>query len=704
MGGGMALNQVISRLAVSLSLETAAFEKGATKSEKRMNKMRRKFSDFGKSIAIGAAGIGTAIAGINKVFGDLAQKSKEMGNAAQVAGESFEDFQRQAYGARMVGVEFDKLGDIFKDVRDRIGDFAQTGGGPMADFFENIAPKVGVTAKAFEGLGGRESLQLYYDSLKKANVSQEDMVFYLEAMASDATNLIPLLENGGAAWEKYGDKAAVFTEDQRAQLQRYEESMNKLDNSLQQLALTLVDSGLIDKFANFAEQLSAVTEGFSGVAVAANATDEELKKTEGARKFGEDLRGLSDGIDRFVSDYDLAMNRWADENAKVRQQIAGWATSIGNFFSGLSARASEAMRNLYVGVKTWLQDKLGAVFSWVQDKIKAVERTFYWLGDQVVFNSHIPDMVERIGQHMSKLQALMVDPATRAAKDTEAAFRNLSREVGGILDRLFPKVAALKAMKDDISSIDAGVKAGVISADVGEEARSRARRVGAGLDLEGPSATVSDDILNAPKLTEGMESLTQKLKGVGDTGEAQTMRLTNALQNLGGTFGGVAGTIANLATSIINPAMQSSIDKVSQLQAAMQGVTGFLQKIFGNKVGGILGGVLQIAGTVFGGGGGGIPGFANGTSFAPGGLAMVGERGPELVNLPRGSQVFSNSDSQAMMQGRGAPQRIVIEDTTGLFKFRVDQQIGAAAPTIIQTSAQVSHQQSRFAAHRRLPR
>ena len=34
-----------------------------------------------------------------------------------------------------------------------------------------------------------------------------------------------------------------------------------------------------------------------------------------------------------------------------------------------------------------------------------------------------------------------------------------------------------------------------------------------------------------------------------------------------------------------------------------------------------------------------IPGFASGTGFAPGGLALVGERGPELVNLPRGSQV-----------------------------------------------------------------
>jgi hypothetical protein len=32
--------------------------------------------------------------------------------------------------------------------------------------------------------------------------------------------------------------------------------------------------------------------------------------------------------------------------------------------------------------------------------------------------------------------------------------------------------------------------------------------------------------------------------------------------------------------------------------------------------------------------------FASGTNFAPGGLSLVGERGPELVNLPRGSQVL----------------------------------------------------------------
>jgi len=33
---------------------------------------------------------------------------------------------------------------------------------------------------------------------------------------------------------------------------------------------------------------------------------------------------------------------------------------------------------------------------------------------------------------------------------------------------------------------------------------------------------------------------------------------------------------------------------------------------------------------------------ANGTDFAPGGTTIVGERGPELVNLPRGSEVVPN--------------------------------------------------------------
>jgi len=61
----------------------------------------------------------------------------------------------------------------------------------MADFFETVAPLVGVTADNFKDLSGPQALQLYVDSLEKANLSQSQMTFFMEAIASDATALLP---------------------------------------------------------------------------------------------------------------------------------------------------------------------------------------------------------------------------------------------------------------------------------------------------------------------------------------------------------------------------------------------------------------------------------------------------------------------------------------------------------------------------------
>src|SRR5690606_19619909 len=90
----------------------------------------------------------------------------------------------------------------------RVGDFLQTGGGPMKDFFETVAPRVGVTADEFARLSGPEALQLYVDTLERAGLSQQEMTFHLEAMASDATRLLPLLRSGGAGMARLGDRAS----------------------------------------------------------------------------------------------------------------------------------------------------------------------------------------------------------------------------------------------------------------------------------------------------------------------------------------------------------------------------------------------------------------------------------------------------------------------------------------------------------------
>lgn len=49
----------------------------------------------------------------------------------------------------------------------------------------------------------------------------------------------------------------------------------------------------------------------------------------------------------------------------------------------------------------------------------------------------------------------------------------------------------------------------------------------------------------------------------------------------------------------------------------------------------------------------GVKGFARGTNNAPGGMALVGEQGPELINLPRGSQVFPTPKTNQMLSGMG---------------------------------------------------
>jgi len=57
--------------------------------------------------------------------------------------------------------------------------------------------------------------------------------------------------------------------------------------------------------------------------------------------------------------------------------------------------------------------------------------------------------------------------------------------------------------------------------------------------------------------------------------------------------------------------------------------------------------------------------FATGTSFAPGGMALVGERGPELVNLPRGSQVVTNAMTRQIMNNPQVTYNINVSGDAG---------------------------------------
>ncbi|MFA4628656.1 hypothetical protein P2A10_08510 [Xanthomonas perforans] len=202
-------------IVVDLLMRTGSFETDTDRASKQVRKFGKDsqaaaadvgaaFGKIGGAVVGGLAVAGTAIL---KWTRQLATASGEIERFARLSGTSEQTFQRLAAGASTVGIQQDKLSDIFKDTQDKVGDFLQNGGGELQDFFTNIAPKVGLTAKEFRNLSGPEALGKYYSALEKAGVSQGDMVFYLEAIANDASLLAPLLAKNGEGFRKWGDEA-----------------------------------------------------------------------------------------------------------------------------------------------------------------------------------------------------------------------------------------------------------------------------------------------------------------------------------------------------------------------------------------------------------------------------------------------------------------------------------------------------------------
>ncbi len=262
----------LGTLTLDLIAKVGGFVAGMDAAERRSEKWRKEVEKNAAKVgaAIGAA-TAAGITALAALTVSTVRNANEIANLASVANASTTEFQKYAAGAKLVGIEQEKLADIFKDVNDKVGDFLNTGGGALADFFENVAPKVGVTADQFRNLSGPQALGLYVSSLEKAKVSQSDMTFYLEAIASDATALLPLLRNNAEGFKTFGDAAqaagAILDEktiksasELQAATWLVEQSTTGLKNQ--------ITSALIPVLSDFATKLLDVSkDGTSMVAV-----------------------------------------------------------------------------------------------------------------------------------------------------------------------------------------------------------------------------------------------------------------------------------------------------------------------------------------------------------------------------------------------------------------------------------------------------
>ena len=276
----MSGTDILSRIQILLDANTANFEQKLNEAKdtsvSTFDKIKSSAKVMGTAVAAGAA---SAAIALSAMAWETANQAVELEKFALRANTTTQDFQKMAVGAQAYGIEQEKLSDMMKDFNEKLGELTTIGAGGGVDFFEQIAVKTEGSAAAAEKLilkmqklSGPEALQLYVDKLEEAGVTQQQMSFYLESMASDMTDLIPLLINGGEGMKLYSDAAEraglVMSDETIAQAKILKEQMYLLDLQMQGAKNQLMQA-VIPAFVDIAQAFFGGSEQgiqFSGVA------------------------------------------------------------------------------------------------------------------------------------------------------------------------------------------------------------------------------------------------------------------------------------------------------------------------------------------------------------------------------------------------------------------------------------------------------
>lgn len=333
---------------------------------------------------------------------------------------------------------------------------------------------------------------------------------------------------------------------------------------------------------------------------------------------------------------------WAGAWEATKALVSGVITTLLNVINSLAPGATAAMRALYEGVKTWIWDRLNAIWEGVKSKIETVKGWFFGLYDAVVGHSYIPDMVDEIGQNMARLQGLMVDPARKATEATRASFRELGSDVSNIMDRLFPLHAQLREINNDLATLDRARAAGLLDQASYDAARGKleSERTGLRNEIAGPPAAIvalTDSIELATPTIIDLSSIIGELPRIATEAEMALQDFGEQLGN--GIMGALRdvlsgrGSLKDVARDMLSRFFERTItDALRSLETSIFGEGG---------LGGFLGGLFSSV----------ISGRAVGGPVVPGRIYTVGTGEPFVPS--QSGRVLSRNDAMEALGGGG---------------------------------------------------
>lgn len=581
---GQTGTRTYQQLRQNSSRATRQMEQDAERSASRINQsfatIGTKVGNYGKAFAAGIwSGIAAGgIAGVAAAVRSVAASFAELSNEAKTAGINVEDFQRWGYVAEQNRISVDALVDGFKELNLRADEYIQTGKGSAAESFQRL------------GMSPEEVKQRIKDP-SAFMLELIDRTRRLKDTAAGVRIFDELL--GGSGGEQF---------------------VRLIEQGREGITATLTE----------ADKMGAVMdENFIRRA-------EEVDK-----KFNQIARTIGSTLKSVIVDAVTALQGF----------ISQWNELSEKSMSGMRAELEilkQSRERLNETQPTGgFEDKIAGVFG--QDRESQLAR--------------IATREKEITDEMERRKAIIIttpekppvapyvppkDPDKKRGKSKTTKER--ADEYQRLTQRIRENMTALQAETEAQGMLNPAINDygyAVEKARMQQELLNAAKRAGKEItpqlkkEIEGLAHEYANTRAEAEKMAEAQNKALDDLDFRKDIVRDALGGLRSALEDGKISFEELGDIALNVLDKIIDKIQTDLIDAIFSMNNAASGGGG------GNWLSGLFGGL-------FGGGGSDpwaglrVPGYANGTNFAPGGAAWVGERGPELVNLPRGSQVIPN--------------------------------------------------------------
>ncbi|MGJ9381535.1 hypothetical protein [Salipaludibacillus sp. CF4.18] len=652
------------KLMGSILIDNDKADKSIAKTEKKAEGLSKK---LGKGIKVAAKWGGGLAAGAGVAIGGMVALGTKVGNLADEildlnsqTGLSTDQLQKWRKATEVAGVSTDTVADASLKLTKNLDTMSTEG-----HKGQEALGKLGLSLSEIENMSADERMNVLTEALSGVDNKTKRATIGSDIFGGSWKNLSSVVDLGAEAMDKAKNSSNIISEDS---LKKANDFRIKVEDMKEKLSFFVTEIGL--------KVLPILMVMFSWF-------ETQMPKI---KQFGENAFNLIEtamsNVSSFVTTHILPKF----------QELYSWAQTqlpkIKEFFLDTFEKAREVLVNLW----KWLEPNLPLIreyFETAFGKVVEILQTF----NDIIQNRILPALLEFwewLEPHLPLIQSAF-ETSFNTIKDL---FQNVIDIVGALADKInehwaivqpiIMAYAALIATSLIIQWIKLGIQATISAAKqvaawlvtqvasvkakismvvtaalmvakwvwMGAQAMFQAGRMAAawliamgpvGWVIAGIIGLVALIILNWDKIVSATQWLGDKLSEIWK----KTVKwITDKVDSLVDFFGGLKGKFSSAASGMFDGLKDAFKTAVNWIIKKWNGLQ---LKIGGANIKIPFGPDFSVPSVSLNTPN--IPMFAKGVRNFGGGAAIVGEAGPELLNLPKGSDVYSNPETNSLLGG-----------------------------------------------------